>query len=67
MMLAIVFVSDDALKTVTVGVNDMVGKYSTKWGIIGAGLTIATLPTLAMYAVLSKNVTNSLAMGAVKG
>ena len=38
-----------------------------KWGVIGAGLTMATLPTLIMYAVLSKNITNSLAMGAVKG
>ena len=66
-MLALVFISTDKLKTVTVGVNDMVGKYSTKWGAVGAGLTVATLPTLLMYAVLSKNITNSLAMGAVKG
>lgn len=66
-MLALVFISSDSLKTVTIGVNDMVGKYSTKWGIIGAGLTIATLPTLIMYAFLSKSVTRSLAMGAVKG
>lgn len=66
-MLALVFISTDKLKTITVGVNDMVGKYSTKWGVIGAGLTMATLPTLVMYALLSKNITNSLAMGAVKG
>ena len=66
-MLALVFISTDKLKTVTVGVNDMVGKYSTKWGVVGAGLTVATMPTLIMYALLSKNITNSLAMGAVKG
>ena len=66
-MLALVFISSDKLKTVTVGVNDMVGKYATKWGVVGAGLTMATLPTLVMYALLSKNITNSLAMGAVKG
>ena len=66
-MLALVFISTDKLKTVTVGVNDMVGKYSTKWGVVGAGLTVATLPTLIMYALLSRNITNSLAMGAVKG
>lgn len=66
-MLALVFISTDKLKTVTVGVNDMVGKYSTKWGVVGAGLTVATLPTLIMYVLLSKNITNSLAMGAVKG
>ncbi len=67
MMLAITFVSGEKYKTITVGVNDMVGKYSTKWGLIGAGLSIATLPTLVMFAVLSKNVQKSLAMGAVKG
>ncbi len=32
MMLAIAFVSGEKYKTITVGVNDMVGKYSTKWG-----------------------------------
>lgn len=67
MMLAITFVSGEKFKTITVGVNDMVGKYSTKWGLVGAGLSIATLPTLIMFAVLSKNVQKSLAMGAVKG
>ncbi|MCR2021720.1 carbohydrate ABC transporter permease, partial [Blautia pseudococcoides] len=67
MMLAIAFVSGEKYKTITVGVNDMVGKYSTKWGLIGAGLTIATIPTLFLYVFLSKNIQKSLAMGAVKG
>lgn len=67
MMLAIAFVSGEKYKTITVGVNDMVGKYSTKWGLIGAGLTIATIPTLLLYVFLSKNIQKSLAMGAVKG
>ena len=67
MMLAIAFVSGEKYKTITVGVNDMVGKYSTKWGLIGAGMTIATIPTLFLYVFLSKNIQKSLAMGAVKG
>lgn len=67
MMLAITFVSGEKFKTITVGVNDMVGKYSTKWGLIGAGLCVATLPTLVMFTLLSKNIQKSLAMGAVKG
>ena len=67
MMLAIAFVSGEKYKTITVGVNDMVGKYSTKWGLIGAGLTIDTIPTLFLYVFLSKNIQKSLAMGAVKG
>lgn len=67
MMLAIAFVSGEQYKTITVGVNDMVGKYATKWGIVGAGLTVATIPTLLIYVCLSKNIQKSLAMGAVKG
>lgn len=67
MMLAIAFVSGEKYKTITVGINDMVGKYSTKWGLIGAGLTVATIPTLVLYVFLSKNIQKSLAMGAVKG
>lgn len=67
MMLAITFVSGESHKTITVGVNDLVGKYATKWGLVGAGLTIATIPTLIMFIFFSKNIQKSLAMGAVKG
>lgn len=67
LMLAIAFVSGEDAKTMTVGVNDMVGKYSTKWGLIGAGLTVATIPTLVMFAFFSNNVQKSLTMGAIKG
>lgn len=67
MMLAITFVSGEEFKTITVGINDMVGKYSTKWGLIGAGLTVATIPTLILYVLLSKNIQKSLALGALKG
>lgn len=67
MMLAVTFISDETFKTITVGVMDMVGKYSTKWGLIGAGLVVATVPTILMYVLLSDNVQKSLAAGAVKG
>ncbi|MCL2033819.1 MAG: carbohydrate ABC transporter permease [Oscillospiraceae bacterium] len=67
MMLAVTFVSNDNYKTITVGVLDMVGKYSTKWGLIGAGLVVATIPTLLVYIFLSNNVQKSFTAGAVKG
>lgn len=67
MMLAVTFISDDNFKTITTGVLDMVGKYSTRWGLIGAGLVVATIPTIIMYILLSENVQKSLAAGAVKG
>ena len=67
LMLAQTFINSDQWMTITVGVNNMIGRYSTKWGLIGAGLTIATIPTLVLYAFLSNNIQESLAAGAVKG
>ena len=67
LMLAVTFVSDSRFKTITTGVMELIGKYSTQWGPVGAGLVIATIPTLIHYMALSENVQKSLAAGAVKG
>ena len=67
LMLAVTFVSDSRFKTITTGVMELIGKYSTQWGPVGAWLVIATIPTLILYMALSENVQKSLAAGAVKG
>jgi len=67
LMLAVTFIDDDRYKTITTGVLDMVGKYSTQWGLVGAGLVIATIPTILMYVLLSDQVQKSLTSGAIKG
>lgn len=67
MMLAITFVDSDSAKTITVGVMELVGEFSTDWGLIGAGLVIATIPIFIIYILLSDNVQKSLTIGAVKG
>lgn len=67
LMFAVTFVNKDKFKTLTVGIMSMVGAYTTKWGEIGAGLVIATIPTIIIYLLLSKQVQDSLVAGAVKG
>ena len=67
LMFAQTFMNNERNFTITVGVNNLIGRYSTKWGMIGAGLAVATIPTLILYAFLSRNIQESLAMGAVKG
>lgn len=67
LMFAVTFISKVEYKTITVGIMSMVGTYVTKWGPIGAGLVIATLPTLVIYILLSNQVQKSLVAGAVKG
>lgn len=67
LMFSQTFLNKEQNFTITVGVNNLIGRYSTKWGMIGAGLAVATIPTLILYAFLSKNIQESLAIGAVKG
>jgi len=67
LMFAVVFISDVRFKTLTVGIQSLAGQYTTDWGPIGAGLMVATIPTLVIYAFMSKKVQDSLVVGAVKG
>lgn len=67
LMFAITFISKQEFKTLTVGIMGMVGMYATRWGELGAGLVVATLPTLVIYILMSKQVEKSFTAGAVKG
>ncbi|CAM4436093.1 carbohydrate ABC transporter permease [Paenibacillus tarimensis] len=61
------FISTDTLKTLTVGVQNFVGQYTTDWGAIGATLMISILPILIMFMVLSNRIVEGIAAGSVKG
>lgn len=67
LMFASTFVNKQEIKTLTVGVMSMVGQYSTRWGPIGAGLVVATVPSLVAYMFVSSQLPNSISSGAVKG
>lgn len=61
------FISSDARKTLTVGVRNFVGQYSTDWGAIGATLMISIIPVLLAYLVMSNRIVEGIAAGSVKG
>ncbi len=67
LMFANTFLSDDNLKTLTVGIMSLSGQQGTHWGPIGAGLVIATVPTLIIYFLFSDQLQKSVIAGAVKG
>ena len=67
LLFATIFVSSGKYRTLPVGVQQLFGQYTTDWGPIGAALTIATLPTMIVYALLSKRIQASFIAGAVKG
>jgi raffinose/stachyose/melibiose transport system permease protein len=67
LMFAVTFISKDEFKTLTVGVMSMVGQFTTSWGPIGAGLVIASIPTVIIYSLMSQQVQKSFTTGALKG
>jgi raffinose/stachyose/melibiose transport system permease protein len=67
LLLATVYISDPNRFTLPVGINQFFGQYTTDWGKIGAGLVIATAPTLVVYIALSKRIQAGFIAGAVKG
>lgn len=67
LMLSMTFINDPAKKTLAYGIMAFQGQYAVDWGTIGAGLTIATLPTLILYLVFSESFQKGVVAGAVKG
>ena len=67
LLFATIFVSAGKYRTLPVGVQQLFGQYTTRWGPIGAALSIATLPTIIVYIFLSKRIQDSCIAGAVKG
>jgi raffinose/stachyose/melibiose transport system permease protein len=67
LLFAQVFISKETVRTLTAGIQSMYGQYQTDWGPIGAALMVATLPTLILYLIMSKEVQKSLVAGAIKG
>lgn len=67
LMYAVIFISNSAYRTVTVGIQNLSGSFTTDWGPIGAALVIATFPVLIIYAFFSSKIQEGLVAGAVKG
>lgn len=67
LMYAVIFISESKYRTITVGIQELSGSFTTDWGPIGAALVVATFPVLLIYAFFSQRIQGSLVAGAVKG
>jgi multiple sugar transport system permease protein len=50
----------------TVAINNYIGQYSIDWGHLFAGAVIATLPVIALFAMIEGRVVSGLTAGSVK-
>jgi raffinose/stachyose/melibiose transport system permease protein len=61
------YIVSTKLPTIQVGILQLHGSYGTAWGLIFAGVMIAALPIIVLYALLTKQFISGLAAGAIKG
>ena len=59
-LLALIIISDDALKTVPLGLLAFRGEFAVDWPLLLAALTITTVPFLLLFLAMQKYFYNSL-------
>ena len=66
-MLINILTSDDAIKSIPVGINRFSGSLASDYGKQFSALVIGLVPMLAFYIMFRKQITRGVAAGAVKG
>jgi N-acetylglucosamine transport system permease protein len=68
-VLALTLITTDAKKTIPIGLSNLmqIQQFATDWGALFAGLVIVLIPTVVIYALLQKKLTEGMMLGGVKG
>jgi len=64
---ALVLVSNEAFKTIPVGLTNFYGQYTSDYTTLMAAMVLSILPVLAVYLAFYKNIMKGMTAGAVKG
>lgn len=63
---ALLLLHDDSVRTLTVGVNQLVGKFFFDYPALLAGMLITSLPMVAVYLIFQKYLVRAISAGALK-
>ncbi|MFJ7936065.1 carbohydrate ABC transporter permease [Sporosarcina sp. NPDC096371] len=66
-LFATVFIDSDVLKTIPSGLMNFRDALRTDWGVLLAGMVIASIPMIILLIVLQKYLVRGLSEGSVKG
>jgi multiple sugar transport system permease protein len=67
LFLAMVLIDSDGNKTFPVAMRSFIGAYYIEWGGLAAAVMIGIIPTVAIFAAMSKFMISGLTAGIVKG
>ena len=61
------FISSSNKRTVSIGLQSLIGEFTTDWGLLMAGAVVTTIPVVIVFFAVQRYLTQGLAAGAVKG
>ncbi|MGG1680301.1 carbohydrate ABC transporter permease [Neobacillus sp. NRS-1170] len=67
LIMAVMFIDEESVKTIPVAMNSFIKKYDIEWGAMSAGTVLSVIPTMILFAFCQKYLVNGLTQGAVKG
>lgn len=66
-MFGLIFVTNEAMRTVPVGISMFQGEYELPWGDISAASVLLTVPVIIIVLIFQRKIISGLTAGAVKG
>jgi len=66
LLIALIFLSNERDKTIPVGIMRFIDSYFTNYGFLLSALVVTIIPTIILFAFLSKYIVKGLTAGAVK-
>jgi multiple sugar transport system permease protein len=67
LLFAITFTSQTEMRTLSAGLQYMIGQYEIQWGQLSAGVVISTVPVAVLFTFLQRHLIRGLTAGALKG
>lgn len=66
-LVSFTFVTDEKLRTVSVGLYSYITQYGVQWGELMAAVMVTIIPIIIMFVCLQSKFVDGMAVGAVKG
>ena len=66
-LMPLLFLNQESLRPIALGLMFFSGRYTTNYGLVAAGVTLATLPLIVIYVIFQRQFIRGLTAGALKG
>jgi multiple sugar transport system permease protein len=63
----LIYLNDETMYTVSLGLQQFIGQYGTRWGMLMAASTVATLPIIILFFFAQKTFIQGVATTGIKG